>query len=72
MNVSGILILYSTDTFSEHNSQIRSSLSPYILMATFPMQAFWNIENIDMILKCRFFLDLASIVTSALSVNRFY
>ena len=38
--------VYSTETFSEHYSQTRSSLHPSILMATFHMKAFGNIENI--------------------------
>ena len=50
MNFDVSLIVYSTDTFSEHYSQTRASLPPSILMATFPMKAFWNIEHIDAIL----------------------
>jgi hypothetical protein len=41
MNLYGSLHVYSKDTFSEHYS-----LSPSILMATFHMKAFSNIENI--------------------------
>jgi hypothetical protein len=50
MNLCGSLSVYSTDTFSEPYSQTWSSLPPSILMATFHMKVFWNIENIDVIL----------------------
>jgi hypothetical protein len=42
--------MYSTDTFSEHYCQGKTSLPQKILMATFPMKVFLNIENIDVIL----------------------
>ena len=54
MTLYGSLIVYSTEAFSEHYSQTRASLRPYILMATFTMKVYWNIENIDVILLCRF------------------
>jgi diaminopimelate decarboxylase len=50
MNFDGSFIVYSTDTFSEHYCQTRSSLPSSILMATFPMKAFSNIDNIDVML----------------------
>jgi hypothetical protein len=40
------LILSSTDTFSEHYCQPRAYLPLLILMATFRMTVFWNIEHI--------------------------
>ena len=42
MTLYGSLNVYSTDTFSEQYFPTRASLSPWILMATFPMKAFWN------------------------------
>jgi hypothetical protein len=36
------------------------------------MKAFWNIENIDVILQCRFFIYLSWIMTRELAVNRFH
>jgi hypothetical protein len=54
MTLYGSLIVYSTEAFSEHCFQTRASLRPYILMATFTMKVYWNIEIIDVILLCRF------------------
>ena len=54
MTFYGSLIVYSTDTFSEHYCQTRASLPPEILMVTFPMKAIGNIEIIYVILKCHF------------------
>jgi hypothetical protein len=56
MNLYGSLIVYSIDTFSEHYCQTRTFLPPLILMATFPMKAFLNIENTDVILYMLFFI----------------
>ena len=74
MNLYGSLSVYSTDTFSEHYSQTRSSLAT-------PININGNISY-DGILKHRkyrcdslvsfFFNYLSWIMTRALTVNRFY
>ena len=56
MNLYGSLIVYSTDTFSEHYCQTRASLPLSISIAKFHIKAFWHIENVNVMLKCRVFL----------------
>jgi hypothetical protein len=46
MQLSLSLIVISADTFSEHYCQPRANLPLLILMATFPMTAFGNIDDL--------------------------
>jgi hypothetical protein len=56
MTLYGSLIVNSKDTYAEHYCQTRASLPPGILITAFPMNAFWNFENLEDVIFVWFFI----------------
>ena len=66
----GSLIVNSINKFSEHCCQTRASLPIYVLLITFPMKTFWDIEYLkDGILFCRFLAHLTQRVRWAIAIT---